>query len=1234
MINERYKVKKKLGKGRSTVYLCEDIDRQNAEYAIKVLPGQTSEEEEDFFRNEFITLKYLNHPNIIRAFDYGTVLRNTSAGESSADTNSEIDFGNKFFTLEFFQGSELLNYEIKDESVLRKIITQICAALYYLHQSKYIYYDLKPENILIKNDNGEPVAKLIDLGFAERVSSSKMEDVRGSAQYIAPELLKKLPHDHKVDLYSLGMVLYRIIYGKFPFDTDNELQIYKAQIEKEFDYDESSYSKELVDITKKLLEKEPEKRYQSILEVLYDLNGKIDNNVSIYWDSAPYFADRKDFLNILDHYLNDETSDEIFVVKGFEGSGKSALLDEIHYKYKNSILIKNDRTSTGYNFLNKFLRTLVFNENTFRKFDKDTLEKLDAFLNEKSQNPKEDFNTIISQIARECRIIIILDDFNLYDQLSLGFIKDIIPILQVGKQKIILTENSEYDYQSSHIYNLVELNLNPFTESQLNEFLEERFSNFFPISDLKKVISMYSDFLPGNIGEFIKDLLRVGIISFNSTGVGVKASEEHSNILRSSHEQIYENRLKDISEEELKTAQILSLFNIKISANLLSRLLNQTEQRIPLRQNLAATENIINNLKLNNILQQTADNSFIQFTSENLREYIYSEIDEKEKLHLHVANKIMEVLEVSRKGTASTDASNEGIRQLPERPGSANQITFDNRELARQYELAKKYDKCYEILMKESEEAEKLSAYSYQKDILLHLLELPLDEKKLFKVKYALAKVYHNLGEFQTSIKYIEEIINLTEDEDVQTDLIILKGTCLARSGEISEGKQLLSANIEKIKDKNIKIKTQVEIAKAEFMLDNIDSAIQIAENVISDESSTDESKGRSFNILGLIDVQKRDNIDSALVKFEYGLKFYDKARLPLRISAMEMNIGNIYNFKRDYTKSEKYWKSAIELNSRIGNLEQEALLLMNLGNFHYLQKLDTELAADYYNRSLSIFRSIENNIGKARVLDNLGELSLLLCEYENALSKVNEVMKFLNEIESIEENVEVLFLASKIHYEIGNYEKMGEYYEELKKLAKKHGVEITSNYVKYLSLLMFKSEQKFDSIIASGFEIKDSFWKQGDVLHYFRTSVLIIGSFISLGKFEEAYNVISENNFDEAAATNFLFKSESKYLLGIISEVLEYVSEKSALDLYSESMEGIADFHVIELTRKLFFRMGLHYYKRGNMNKAKENFDYVKSIINLITGNFKNETNREYYLSKQEISECIKEINEFEKVM
>src|SRR5512139_243150 len=160
MINTRYEILKKLGEGRSKVFLCRDIEFRENEYAIKILPANVDKRERDAFLKEYFTLQKLEHSNIIEAYELGTVLH--------SDGEEEIEIGSTFMTLEYFEGEILQSSKnIREEKILREITKQICAALYYLHQSKYIYYDLKPENILVSFRDGNPSIKLIDLGLAE-----------------------------------------------------------------------------------------------------------------------------------------------------------------------------------------------------------------------------------------------------------------------------------------------------------------------------------------------------------------------------------------------------------------------------------------------------------------------------------------------------------------------------------------------------------------------------------------------------------------------------------------------------------------------------------------------------------------------------------------------------------------------------------------------------------------------------------------------------------------------------------------------------------------------------------------------------------------------------------------------------------------------------------------------------------------------------------------------------------
>jgi len=236
-----------------------------------------------------------------------------------------IQIGSNFILLEYFESTELITFgELKEEKKLKEILKQLCSVLYYLHQSNYIYYDLKPENILVSVSLNSTRIKLIDLGLASYLPDQNEYVIKGTAQYIAPELLKKESHDFRVDLYSFGILLYEIIYGHLPFDDSDELKIYKAQVEDEFNFPESSqFSSGLIEIAKKLLEKDPENRYSNAVQVICDLGFEIDASIYHNFVPAKVFSGRQDFMNILTAFINDKKSSEVFSVKGFDGAGNT-----------------------------------------------------------------------------------------------------------------------------------------------------------------------------------------------------------------------------------------------------------------------------------------------------------------------------------------------------------------------------------------------------------------------------------------------------------------------------------------------------------------------------------------------------------------------------------------------------------------------------------------------------------------------------------------------------------------------------------------------------------------------------------------------------------------------------------------------------------------------------------------------------------------------------------------------
>jgi serine/threonine protein kinase len=135
--------------------------------------------------------------------------------------------------------------------------------LAFLHKNKFCFRDLKPENIMIDED-GYPV--LVDFGFAKSVpEGDKTFTFCGTPNYVAPEIIKMAGHDHNVDYWALGVVIYEMVSGENPFCYEGieQFELYQA-ITDEQPYElEGDVTPAVVDLINKLLEKDPSKRLGS-----------------------------------------------------------------------------------------------------------------------------------------------------------------------------------------------------------------------------------------------------------------------------------------------------------------------------------------------------------------------------------------------------------------------------------------------------------------------------------------------------------------------------------------------------------------------------------------------------------------------------------------------------------------------------------------------------------------------------------------------------------------------------------------------------------------------------------------------------------------------------------------------------------------------------------------------------------------------------------------------------------
>ena len=162
--------------------------------------------------NEIAILKKLDHPNIVKYIE------------------SYNDNYYYYIIMDYYSGDELFKYRervsIINEQVVKNIMLQLFDAVNYLHnQVKICHRDLKLENIIFEDETHQTI-KLIDFGLSKPINKNQLFiDKVGTVYYIAPEILKTGKYDYKCDIWSLGVILYILIFNTPPFysQSDNEI---------------------------------------------------------------------------------------------------------------------------------------------------------------------------------------------------------------------------------------------------------------------------------------------------------------------------------------------------------------------------------------------------------------------------------------------------------------------------------------------------------------------------------------------------------------------------------------------------------------------------------------------------------------------------------------------------------------------------------------------------------------------------------------------------------------------------------------------------------------------------------------------------------------------------------------------------------------------------------------------------------------------------------------------------
>ena len=268
-IDGRYKVEALLGEGgMGLVYRVRHTSLGKA-LAIKVLRTNISNDDEVLrrFKQEAQSASHIGNRHIVDVSDFGVTPN-----------------GSTYFVMEYLDGVDLITAieeagELEDDRVLH-IARQLCRAVGAAHDAGIVHRDLKPENVfLVSRDGDDNYVKVLDFGIAKVADSgaklTRAGEVFGTPHYMSPEQAGGHPVDHRTDIYSLGVIMYEMVTGQVPFDADNMMGILTKHM-----YEEPlppsarvpDMLQGLEDVILKCLQKEPQFRYQSLLELEADLD--------------------------------------------------------------------------------------------------------------------------------------------------------------------------------------------------------------------------------------------------------------------------------------------------------------------------------------------------------------------------------------------------------------------------------------------------------------------------------------------------------------------------------------------------------------------------------------------------------------------------------------------------------------------------------------------------------------------------------------------------------------------------------------------------------------------------------------------------------------------------------------------------------------------------------------------------------------------------------------------------
>lgn len=246
-----------LGRGGFSVVKEAIEKKERFKVAVKIITKKDHADPNTVL-NEVKIMQRLKHPHIMKLYDF----------YDESET--------WMLVLELATGRDLFDRVLSKkhytEYDARELFTHLVKVVEYMHSVNVVHRDLKPENVLLFNAKSDSDIKLCDFGFSTICEDgATLTDRLGTPNYVAPEIILKHPYGKQVDVWALGIILFILLSGAYPFQEDDIKHMFKKIATVDYDFDPNHWediSPEPIDLIKHILVADPRARYttQQILQ--------------------------------------------------------------------------------------------------------------------------------------------------------------------------------------------------------------------------------------------------------------------------------------------------------------------------------------------------------------------------------------------------------------------------------------------------------------------------------------------------------------------------------------------------------------------------------------------------------------------------------------------------------------------------------------------------------------------------------------------------------------------------------------------------------------------------------------------------------------------------------------------------------------------------------------------------------------------------------------------------------